>query len=106
MTLKLDHSLSLSLELFLTLIQYYQIEADGLCIELRCPCLSVKNFKLWASKETNEEQDIFDCWRICLIYYQGVGQFGEVWEGLYMEWYYCNCCENIENRYYITKSFT
>ena len=51
------------------LIQYYQIQADGLCVELRYPCLS------------DDEWEI-DRRQIRLIRRLGAGQFSEVWEGL------------------------
>ena len=65
------------------LIQYYQIQADGLCVELRYPCLSVeKPQTVGLSKQANEEWEI-DCRQIRLIRRLGAGQFGEVWEGLW-----------------------
>ena len=65
------------------LIQHYQIQADGLCIELRYPCLSVeKPQTVGLSKQANEEWEI-DRRQIRLIRCLGAGQFGEVWEGLW-----------------------
>ena len=65
------------------LIQYYQIQADGLCIELKYPCLSVeKPQTVGLSKQANEEWEI-DRRQIRLIRRLGAGQFGEVWEGLW-----------------------
>ena len=63
------------------LVAYYQQQADGLCVNLRYPCLlSGKPQMAGLSKQANEEWEI-DRRQIRLIRRLGVGRFSEVWEG-------------------------
>jgi len=65
------------------LVQYYQQQADGLCINLKTPCLkSEKPQTAGLSKETNETWEI-DRKSICLVKKLGASQFGEVWQGVW-----------------------
>ena len=63
------------------LIQHYEKEADGLCVNLNVPCLvSEKPQTAGLSKETNEVWEI-DRKSICFVKKLGAGHFGEVWLG-------------------------
>ena len=65
------------------LVQYYQQQSDGLCVELRHPCrLMEKPQTAGLSRQANEEWEI-DRRQIRLIRCLGAGQFGEVWEGVW-----------------------
>ena len=65
------------------LVQYYQKQADGLCANLKAPCLfSEKPQTAGLSKEANEAWEI-DRKSIHLVKQFGAGQFGEVWMGIW-----------------------
>ena len=65
------------------LVAYYSQQADGLCTTLKQPCLlPEKPQTAGLSRQANEEWDI-DRRKIRLVQRLGVGQFGEVWEGLW-----------------------
>ena len=65
------------------LIQHYEKEADGLCVNLNVPCLvSEKPQTAGLSKETNKVWDIARK-SICLVKKLGAGHFGEVWMGIW-----------------------
>ena len=65
------------------LIHYYEKQADGLCVNLKAPCLiSGKPQTAGLSKEANEAREI-DRKSICLVKELGAGQFGEVWMGIW-----------------------
>ena len=70
-------------ETILELIQYYEKQADGLCVNLKAPCLiPEKPQATGLSREANEAWEI-DRKSIHLVKKLGAGQFGEVWLG---EW--------------------
>ena len=65
------------------LVQYYQKQADGLCANLKAPCLiSEKPQTAGLSKEANEAWEI-DRKSIHFVKKLGTGQFGEVWMGIW-----------------------
>ena len=65
------------------LVAYYQDQADGLCVNLRCPCrVPEKPLTSGLSRQANEEWEI-DRRQIKLSRRLGAGQFGEVWEGIW-----------------------
>ena len=65
------------------LVQYYEKQADGLCINLKAPCLiSEKPQTAGLSREANEAWEI-DRKSIRLVKKLGAGQFGEVWMGIW-----------------------
>ena len=67
------------------LIYYYKRYADGLCVNLKAPCLnSEKPQTAGLSKEANEAWEI-DRKSICFVKKLGTGQFGEVWMGIWNE---------------------
>ena len=55
-------------------------QADGLFVNLKQPCLT--SAKLGLPRHTNKEWEI-DRHQIQLVHRMGVGQFEEVWEGLW-----------------------
>ena len=66
-----------------TLVAYYKSQPHGLCVNLKHPCLlSVKPPTAGLSVQTNSEWEI-DRRQIGLIKKLGVGQFGEVWKGVW-----------------------
>ena len=65
------------------LIQYYEKQADGLCVNLKAPCLiSEKPQTAGLSREANEAWEI-DRKSIRFVKKLGAGQFGEVWMGIW-----------------------
>ena len=65
------------------LVQYYKKQADGLCINLKAPCLiSEKIQTVGLLREANEAWEI-DRQSIHLVKKLGAGQFGEVWMGIW-----------------------
>ena len=65
------------------LIQYYEKQADGLCVNLKFPCLfSEKLETAGLSKEVHEGLEV-DRKLICLVKKLSTGQFGEVWMGIW-----------------------
>ena len=67
------------------LVQYYEKQADGLCINLKAPCsIYIKPQIPSLSKEANEALEI-EKRSIHLVKKLGAGQFGEVWMGVWNE---------------------
>lgn len=65
------------------LVVYYQQQADGLCVNLICPCVhSEKPQTAGLSRQANEEWEI-DRNEITIVKKLGAGDFAEVWEGLW-----------------------
>ena len=65
------------------LIQYYEIQAGGLCVNLKAPCsISEKPQTAGLSREANEAWEI-DRKSIHFVRKLGAGQFGEVWMGVW-----------------------
>ena len=64
------------------LVQYYQNESDGLCVNLRQPCRPLERPQIDLSHKT---KDMWEISRdsITLIRKLGAGQFGEVYQGLW-----------------------
>ena len=62
------------------LVAHHSQQADGLFVNLKQPCLT--SAKLQIRRHTNEEWEI-GRHQIQLVHRLGVGQFGEVWEGLW-----------------------
>ena len=72
-----------SFETIATLVQYYKKQADGLCVNLKAPCLiSEKPQTAGLSREANEAWEI-DRKSIRFVKKLGAGQFGEVWMGVW-----------------------
>ena len=65
------------------LVQYYEKQADGLCVNLKAPCLISEKLQTpGLSREINESWEI-DRKSIRLIKKLGAGQFAEVWMGVW-----------------------
>ena len=65
------------------LVQYYQMQADGLCVNLKAPCLiSEKPQTTGLSKGTNEVLEM-DRKSVHTVKKLGAGHFGEVWQGIW-----------------------
>ena len=65
------------------LVQYYEKQADGLCVNLKAPCLiSEMPQTAGLSREANEAWEI-NRKSIHLVKKLGGGQFGEVWMGVW-----------------------
>ena len=67
------------------LIQHFEKQADGLCVNLKAPCSICKKPQIpGLSKEVNEALEI-DRKSIRFVKKLGAGQFGEVWMGIWNE---------------------
>ena len=66
-------------------VQYYEKQADGLCINLKAPCFVCEKPQTpGLSKEANEALEIKRK-SIHIVKKLGAGQFGEVWMGIWNE---------------------
>ena len=64
------------------LVQYYKNQADGLCVNLKAPCLVSQIAGL--SKQADDDWEV-DRQSIRLVKKLGTGQFGETWMGIWNE---------------------
>ncbi|KDR12232.1 tyrosine-protein kinase Src42A isoform X2 [Zootermopsis nevadensis] len=65
------------------LVEHYSKDADGLCVNLRKPCVQIeKPMTSGLSHSTRDQWEIERC-SLKFVRKLGHGQFGEVWEGLW-----------------------
>ncbi|KAI9561041.1 Tyrosine-protein kise Src42A [Daphnia sinensis] len=65
------------------LVEHYSADADGLCVNLRKPCIQIeKPVTAGMSYNTRDQWEI-DRTSLKFVRKLGHGQFGEVWEGLW-----------------------
>ena len=62
------------------LIAHYSKQTDGLCVNLRFPCLSSEFLR--ATLDTNNTWKI-DRKMVCIVKKLGVGHFSKVWQAVY-----------------------
>ena len=72
----------LTFETIPELIQYYEKQADGLCVNLKAPCLISEKQTAGLSREANEAWEI-DINSIHFVKKLGAGQLSEVWMGVW-----------------------
>jgi len=65
------------------LVEHYSGEADGLCVNLRKPCVQIEKPVTADLSHTTRDQWEIDRTSLKFVRKLGHGQFGEVWEGLW-----------------------
>jgi len=64
------------------LVEHYSKDADGLCVDLRKPCVQFEKLLTTDLKNNNDKWEI-ERTTLKMVRKLGHGQFGEVWEGLW-----------------------
>jgi len=65
------------------LVEHYSRDADGLCVNLRKPCVQIEKPVTADLSHTTRDQWEIDRTSLKFVRKLGHGQFGEVWEGLW-----------------------
>jgi fyn-related kinase len=65
------------------LVDHYSRDADGLCVNLRKPCIQIEKPVTGGLSHNTRDQWEIDRSSLKFIRKLGHGQFGEVWEGLW-----------------------
>ncbi|XP_015905981.1 tyrosine-protein kinase Src42A [Parasteatoda tepidariorum] len=65
------------------LVQHYSKDADGLCVNLRKPCIQVEKPTTGGLSHNTRDHWEIDRSSLNFVRKLGQGQFGEVWEGLW-----------------------
>ncbi len=65
------------------LVKHYTVEADGLCVNLRNPCVLVEKPQTMGLSYNTADQWEIPRSSLQMVKRLGGGQFGEVWEGLW-----------------------
>lgn len=65
------------------LVEYYSKDADGLCVNLRAPCIQIEKPATAGLSHNTRDQWEIDRTSLKFARKLGQGQFGEVWEGVW-----------------------
>ncbi|XP_075215648.1 tyrosine-protein kinase Src42A isoform X1 [Lycorma delicatula] len=65
------------------LVEHYSSDADGLCVNLRKPCVQIEKPVTGGLSHSTRDQWEIDRSSLKFVRKLGHGQFGEVWEGLW-----------------------